>query len=112
MMKQSKTHYQNCQSTVDRLIYLGPNHLSCHHWQDLERQGKIPIGSRKKLAAEARAKIRADTNAARGISNAARGFGLDIDQFCEIPGPPTDRRLDDLQKKKMCMLLGDEESHQ
>ena len=80
--------------------------------QELEAKEKIPIGSMKKLSADFRAKIRADANAARGISNALRGFGLDIDQFTENVGAPVERSPKDLLTRKMCILLGDEESHQ
>ena len=80
--------------------------------QELEGKDKIPIGSMKKLAAEFQAKIRADTNAARGLSNASRGFGLDVDMFTSDIGPPTERTREDLLNRKMCILLGDEESHQ
>ena len=66
----------------------------------------------KKLAAEFQAKIRADTNAARGLSNASRGFGLDVDMFTSDIGPPTERTREDLLNRIMCILLGDEESHQ
>ena len=80
--------------------------------QELENKEKIPIGSMKKLAANFRAKIRADTNAARGLSNASLGFGIDVDMFTSDIGPPADRTRDDLLKRKLCILLGDEESHQ
>lgn len=80
--------------------------------QELENKEKIPIGSMKKLAADFRAKIRADTNAARGLSNASRGFDLDVDMFTSDVGPPAERTREDLLKRKLCILLGDEESHQ
>lgn len=82
------------------------------HCQEMETKGKVPIGSMRKLAADFRAKIQADTNAARGISNALRGFGLDLDEFCKPPDPPGERSKDDLLKKRMLIFLGDEESHQ
>lgn len=66
----------------------------------------------KKMAAGFRDKIKAEGNTARGLSNAARGFQLDIDMFCKDVGPPAERNESDLLKRKMCILLSDEESHQ
>ena len=66
----------------------------------------------KKLAAEQRAKVSAEQNHCRGLSNALRSFGIDIDIFCQDVGPPRARSKDDLLEKKLLLLLGDEDSAQ
>ena len=80
--------------------------------KELESQAKVPIGSMKTLASEFRKQVSAENNAARGVANAARSFGIKLDRFREEVGPPVARARDDLCKKPLCLLLGDEDTQQ